>query len=723
VSNNKKYKKKPATTVAPKQTPKQAELQSQLTPQQLNIVLPVAIAIITFIVYRSVLGNQFLDWDDWIYIEKDPFIKSFTAHNIQMMLFHNITQNYFHPLTMLSLAVNYHFSQLNPEGYYVTNLLIHCGNTVLIFFLTKTLLENMSERYGYGEIQGITWLSALVALIHGVHPMHVESVAWIAERKDVTYSFFYFAGLIAYVRYLKDPKLKSLLLVVFLYGCSLMGKPMAVSFPLSLFAMDFLFKRDKQTISLPPILNSVFVIVKTFLKVSIKLRINILSRFMPLETWAKLIAEKVPVFLVSILGGLLVFITVPKSGSMAFLNGFTLLHKLTVPCYSFLMYFVKAFAPFKLCGYYPYPPVTTDGYLPLFFYLCPLFAAALAILPIYFARKAGENYFRVVGFGMAFYLANVLFILQFLSAGVAIMAERYSYVAYFGVFFMTAYLIGNIIQRFPSYKVPVLTGVAIFVMSLAYICDGRTKVWHNSETFWHDIIEKYPRQWMVPYMNLGQYYVDHGQMDSAFTNYSTLVELHSTTPEVYRNLANIYGMRKQYDKSIELYALALKYDTSGAGDIYLDRAVTYSMMGKLDLALPDYDKAYAKDTTSEKILSNRSYAYLSLNQFDSALRDYNHLIRMNPSEPTYYLRRGSAELNKASVTGDGALLTKSLEDYNKCLSMQPKNGECMYDMSIGYKLMKDFNSALSYAIRARQAGFQVTDSYISELQKGAGASK
>src|ERR1700722_3803322 len=104
MSNNKKYKKKPSTlAAAPKQTPKQVELQSQLKPQQLNIVLPVVVAIITFIVYRSVLGNQFLDWDDWIYVEKDPFIKSFTLHNIQMMLFHNIPQNYFHPLTMLSL--------------------------------------------------------------------------------------------------------------------------------------------------------------------------------------------------------------------------------------------------------------------------------------------------------------------------------------------------------------------------------------------------------------------------------------------------------------------------------------------------------------------------------------------------------------------------------------------------------------------------------------------
>src|SRR5581483_800542 len=172
MASKKKYKKKPSLATKHAVEQQEVELSGQITPSQLNLILPVAIAVITFIVYRHILGNQLLnDWDDWIYVTRDPFIKSFSPHNVQMMLFHNITQNYYHPLTMLSLAMNYHFSKLEPEAYYITNLLIHCGTTVFIYFLTKILLEEMSARYGYGEIKNIPWLAAMAALFHGVHPM------------------------------------------------------------------------------------------------------------------------------------------------------------------------------------------------------------------------------------------------------------------------------------------------------------------------------------------------------------------------------------------------------------------------------------------------------------------------------------------------------------------------------------------------------------------------
>jgi len=678
MSAKKKYNKRPSTQV--KQVPAREDIQpvaELAAAPPINIILPAAVAIITFIVYRFTLNNQFLDWDDWIYVQKDPFITSFSLYNIKMMLLHNITRNYFHPITMLTLAMNYSFSKLDPGGYYFTNVLIHALNTVVIFFLVKSLLENMSKNYGYGKINYIPWLAALCALFHGIHPMHVESVAWMAERKDVLYAFFYFLGLLMYVRYVKQPSLKAMLPVVILYGCSLLSKPMAVAFPLSLFALDVLLKR---------------------------------------KGWRNLIIEKWPYFVVSLAGGILTFFTQKESGSIAFLHGFTLINKLMIPFYSFLMYFVKAFVPFHLCSYYPYPPLTHDGYMPLFFYLCPLIVISLLAIPLYLTYKAGENYMRVFIFGMGFFFANVVFILQFLSSGVAIMAERYSYVAYFGIFFMVAYFISVLIDKLPSYKIPVIACIAIFVSGLAYVCQGRTYSWHDSESFWHDVIRKYPQQWMVPYMNLGQYYVDKGELDSAFTNYNILVRLHSTTPEVYRNLANIYAMHKQYDRSLELYSDAIKYDSSGNGDTYLDRAVTYSIMGKLDLALKDYSYAYSKDTNSEKVLVNRAYAYLSTGQYDLSIADYNHLIRLNASDPSYYFRRGVAELNKGEVG-------KAISDYTKSLGMQPNNPECIYDLSMAYNSIHDYTNALSNAIKARQAGFQVQESYISQLQKETAISK
>jgi tetratricopeptide (TPR) repeat protein len=711
MANNKKYKK-PAPKKSGGAQPA-AQLAEQQVPMPINVVLPVVIAIVTFICYSYTLHNQFLDWDDWIYVQKDPYITSFSAHNLKMMLFHNITKNYFHPITMLSLAMNYHFSKLAPEGYYFTNVLIHSLNTVLIFILVRTLLEEMAARRGYGKIQNIPWVAGMCALMHGIHPMHVESVAWMCERKDILYSFFYFMGLIAYIRFAREQTLKAMGIVVVLYCASLMSKPMAVSFPFSLFAFDVILKRDRESSEVLPIFKPFADIAKAI--------IGMFSGFIKplrddkrLTAVAKVFGEKAPFFIISLAGGILVYFTAKESGSIAFLNGFTLLHKLTVPFYSFMMYAVKAIVPFNLCSYYPYPPVTTTGWIPAIFYIGPVIVAAMVGIPMYLSYKSSENNFRVVFFGIGFYFANVLFILQFLSAGVAIMCERYSYIAYGGIFFMIAYFLNDIVRRKPEYKVPIVAAVLIFAGSLAYICRERTKTWHNSETFWKDVIVKYPRQWLVPYMNLAQYYVDSNKMDSAFTYYKILVELHSTGPEIYRNLANIYGMHQQYDKALPLYEQALKYDSSGGGDIYLDRAVTYSIMGKLDLAIPDYNKAYAKDTNSEKILSNRGYAYMQLGQFDLSMADYNHLIRINPNEPSYYLRRGQDEIDKGDIS-------TAIKDLTKCLASQPNNGECLYDMALAYSDLKDYPTAQSYVAKAKQAGFQVPQTFLDNLQKNAGS--
>ncbi|HXB11666.1 MAG TPA: tetratricopeptide repeat protein, partial [Bacteroidia bacterium] len=209
---------------------------------------------------------------------------------------------------------------------------------------------------------------------------------------------------------------------------------------------------------------------------------------------------------------------------------------------------------------------------------------------------------------------------------------------------------------------------------------------------------------------------DSNKMDSAFANYNILVQLHSESPGVYRNLGNMYAMRKDYKRSLELYEQAVKFDSGKSADVFLDRAVTYSIMGNLDLALQDYDRAYKLDSTSEKLLANRAYAYMSLGKFDLSIADYNHVIRINPNDYTYYFRRGQAESNKGDINN-------AITDYLKSLTMQPTNPECMYDLSLAYNALKDYNNALNYAMKAKQGGFQVPDTYFSGLQKSAGITK
>lgn len=748
--NNKKYKKAQA---ALKSQPARAQQQPkpELAAQQSNLklILVVAVAVLTFICYNYTLKNQFTNWDDGLYVATNPYIKNLTPDNIKMILFHNITNNYYHPITMLTIAANYHNSKMTPGIYYLTNVVMHVLNTILMFFLVYVLLEAM-EGKGYGKIKHKEWLAVFGAALYGLHPMHVESVSWLAERKDVMYAFFYFIGLIVYIGYLRGEKIKwydvlglvVLLVVSFvamwgfseikynltllgtvvvvgfgvwyfykslgeekniwvvfvlvfpLYLCSLLSKPLAVVFPFSLFALDVLLKRKADL---------------------------------------KLFLEKVPFFLVSFGAGIWAWHAQKASGSVASFHTFSLWERSIFASYGFIMYIVKAFVPIHLCSYYPYPLLGDSNSLPWVYNLLPVVAAALAGVPVYLGIRSGENYLRVVIFGLGFYLFNVLFVLQFVSSGPAIMADRYTYIAYFGIFFMVVYFGQQLWEKMPPYRTVLKFAGGAFVCILAYLCFERTQVWHNTKTLWLDVISKYPAsadttwnathtakivkvQQGVPtaYKNLGNYYVQDKNppdYDSAYMYYKVLEDIHSDDAGVYSNLGNIWAIRHNINKALEEYTKSIRLDSNDF-DVYLDRAVTYSNLGQFDLAIEDYNHAARIDPNSEGLLSNRGYTYLSAKQYQKCIDDYNRLIKINPDNPQYYFNRGVAESDIGNPQA-------ALADFMKDLSANPKNANCLFNISVVYQQMKDYKNALDYAVRAQQAGYKVADSYIKSLQDKA----
>jgi|GEM_PF-464829 len=756
-------KKAHAVAVKPKQ---QAEVKkSSMNARDRDIALLTGISLIIFICFRHALHNQFLsDWDDWIYIPKDRFIKAFTAENLHNMLFKDITLNYYHPITLLSLALNYHFSQLDPWAYYFTNILLHIANAVLVFYFIKILMEAM-VKVGYKPIPLIPWLAAAGALLHGIHPMHVESVAWIAERKDVMYAIFYFAGLMMYVRYtqgaafrwmlyvniilafaclwgmvglkdfsldvtktfmLSDPlilltpfillsaaifaevKYKSpqmgMFYVVEFFIFSMLSKPMAVSFPFAMIAVDFLLKRDMLTILNTPgteILYNIFC----------KWFFNLLPGsvfWSKLKALVKLTVEKWMFFVIAFLSGMQSIYMQGTTHSLAFTNGYTVFQKFLIACYTFTMYMVKAFYPANLNAFYPFPNLTSDYRMPSIFYVAPLFALAIVFIPLYLTRK-NNNLFRVILFGLGFYLANLVFVLQFLSSGMTIISERYSYIAYFGPIFVVIYFAHWFWQKDKRYHVVIATLLACICAILFYLSEQRTKVWHDPETLWTDVISKTADQHQqTPYFNLASYYIDSAKFDKAYVDYSILVKIGSKDPLVLRNLAMIYGMRKQFDSSLYFFSLALQHDSIDP-TIYVNRAITYANLGKLDLALGDFHKAYSLDSSQNLALGQAAGIAYQLKKYAEAITDYTTLIRKKPEELSYYLLRGNTYL-------DGGNPQIAMQDYTHMLQLDPKNGECMYDMSIAYHELKDNAHALQYATMAQNNGYKLPDNYLGTLK-------
>ncbi len=731
--------------VKPKQ--QAAGKKSPLNSRDMTIALLAGVSVITFICFNYTLHNQFLNWDDWIYITKDPAITGFTASHLNSLLFRNITENYFHPLTMLSLAVNYRFSQLNPEGYYFTNILLHILNAIIVFYFIRMLMEAMIKS-GYKSIPAIPWIVAIGALLHGIHPMHVESVAWIAERKDVMYSIFYLAGLMMYIRYTEGAKFKWMLyvnacLALFcLWGVialkdfsldftlkgqafsigdsamlgffflllaatilielkfrkikvelfyvlefflfSLLSKPLAVSFPLSLIALDFLLKRDLKFIS--PGGGTV-------------------SRYG--KVLFHLAKEKWMFFLVSVLSGIQSLFLQSETNTLAFTNGYSIIQKLLISCYTFTMYTVKAFFPVNLNSFYPFPSLTSDHFLPPVFYLAPLFAAAIIIIPLYLTRK-NNDLFRVVLFGLGFYFVNLVFILQFLSDGTTLMSERYSYVSYFGLIFIFIYVAHLYWYKNKSYHNTILGAAAVICLIFFYLSYERTKVWHNPETLWTDAIAKDGTSAQLPMLNLGIYYADSGKYEKAYTEFVTLTKLNTKEPLVYRKLGTIYGMKKQYDSALYCFGVALKYD-SGHSSVYNNRGITYASLGKFDLALKDFKKAYSFDTTQNDVLAEMASSFTQMGRYNEAVTEYSKLIEREPKEPSNYVSRGTAWLH----AGNPAM---AAADYRKLLELQPGNGEYMYYLSYACREMNNKPDAVKYATMAQKAGYAVPDDYLKTLQ-------
>ncbi len=669
-------------------TPKNKPVPVKKTSNVLLLALPIGIALLTFICYHYSLGNQFTNWDDERFIPDNIFIRSFSSYNLKMMMFHDVTGDYYNPLTILSYAVNYHFSGVNPEGYYLTNIIIHILNSCLMFFLVRMML-NIMEKNGYGIFKGKEWLALFCTLAYAIHPMHVESVAWAAERKDVMYGFFYFLGMVSYLHYteLKERKYLWLFWVFLCFVLSLLAKPMAVVFPFSLLAMDVLLKRDtlkEQQVSYRAIKN--------------------------------IILEKLPFLVVAIISAVTTYHAAKLSGAVQEHQVFTFFQRFLFACYGFYMYILKAFEPYPQTSFYPYPDfVSPDAPLPIIYYLSPFIALAVAAIPIYVAYRFGKNNFRVALFGFGFYFFNMIIISQIVGAGPNLMAERYSYISYFGIFFPVTYYAYRFIQKSKQVRIIVSVISSLYLLLFSGLCYERTLVWHDSQTLWTDVIEKYPHRVVKAYNNLGNYYFKEFQKSTseddyqkAYENYKNAIDLKVADPQLYCNMGSLLGAKKNYTLSMQYYTSALAIDSNDAMT-YLDRGVTYSAMEKYDLAIKDYEHSLKLNPNSEISYRNIAFAFWTIHRFDSAIKYYNKVIEINPTNPEYFHNRGVALYNTGVVQ-------PAINDFIQVIKLDQGNGESMFYLAVAYNRISDFNNAYKYAEMAVNAKYAVPDDFIRLLK-------
>ncbi len=692
---------------------------------KLEIFIPIGICLITLLCFSHIFSNQFLFWDDNQFILNNINIRRFTWENMRQLISHEYGANW-QPLTMLSYSINYYFSKYSPFGYFFTNVLFHLGSTAMVFFIIKKLLISF---WGNAKMKPTLLIAGIVSLWFGIHPMHVESVGWLFERKDVLYTFFYLLGLLFYIKYVNGEKSKGMFILNILLTILSLWALIGLSGP----SFHFMVKSFHITIWPPVVLLplAIFFAIAAlgelkFIKVKVELfyvfeffffaliskpmavvfpfSILLIDFFLNRKFKKNVLIEKIPFLALSFVIGLLTLQT--QDANHALDSVFPLSDRFFIACYSFTEYIVKLFFPFHLSGFYPYP-VNPGTSLPTEFYLRPLLLILVTVVPLYFTYKKNKAWFKVLAFGLGFYLVNIALVLQFFSVGNAIISDRYSYMSYIGLFFIIAYFLNVLIEKSSeSVRFAIMTAGVLFTAMLGYLCFDRTYAWTNTETMLTDVINQYPEKVPQAYKYLGIYYGETGRPKDAFNCYDIVInKMHLMDPQAYCNMGMVYIALNNLKEAGKYLLMSIKLDSNSF--------MSYRNLGQICLDTGNYagafhyfDKAKSIYANDEGLYFEISLAHVATQQYAEAVKDYNLLLQMNPDNAKYYYNRGIAEYSLGQKDA-------ATDDFKKTLSMPVTPQNAPYHM--------DANSAHNLSVLSKERGDTKAAEQYDEMAKKLGA--
>ena len=554
------------------------------------------ILLVTGICFIPMLGNQLTNWDDEYYVVQNNFLRGPDWASI-FDISKPVVSNY-HPITVASLALNYQMTQLDPSSYLITNLLLHLANTGLVFYFIFLISGRRM------------WVAAFCAIVFGVHPMHVESVAWISERKDVLYTFFFLLSLIQYWYFLTSNKNKHIIFSLLFFALSILSKPAAIILPPVLFLLDYWYGQN--------------------------LKKNLL--------W------KIPFIAISIAFAIIT-VKIQSKTAIAGLDFYPLWSRFFFATYTSTIYVLRFFVPYPLSTFHPFPSPGNLGWAVL---LSPIFSIGLLIF-VWIKRKN-----KLIVFSFFFFMINLALVLQLIPIGGTLVSERYTYVPYISM----AFLIGMLLEKYSNAKNRnLLWGIPVAILLVFCIMTFlRTKVWKNSETLWSNVLKHYPDA-PVPRTNRANYLIRASQqagskekerqmLETALEDCNVALKAKPNHAKGYENRQNIY-LRLQKDSlafsdANQLIRLEpqnrLGYYTKGV--CYQRFDIVDPFKNYADSAIMFFDKCLQIDPNTDFALNNRgSLKFNRKQQYDDAIADFTKAISINPSG-NYYLNRSKCYYKK-----------------------------------------------------------------------------
>ncbi len=535
----------------------------------------LAIVALVLIAYFRVFNFEFISWDDTAYTIANESVKSFSIDHIKEWFTSFFVGNY-QPLTMASYAIDYAIGGNQPFTYHITNILLHAVNAVLVWRLVLLL-------------SGDAPVALFTAIIWALHPTSVEATAWIAERKTLLSGTLSLAGLICYAKHLDKPSPKTAFIVIGFGAAAMLSKATAVAFPLSLFAID-IWKGKREL----------------FKGLSIKL----------------------PLFALALIIGITA-VNAQQEG------GFLHRHEVENPFmhliyagHAYISYITRTLFPINLSVIYPYPTSIT---LPVLF--CFLTVAVVGTGIIAWKRQN-----TLLAGSIAFFSVNIVFLLQFISFGEALSADRYMYLASIGIIFPCTHAVFTL---FKNRKRP----VAITISSLAAACllmltSFRAAAWQSDLTFFSALAETFPNS-AVAHSSLGAIYLQKGELSLAEFHLDKATQLDPANYKAWHNKGNMYMKTARTMEAFEAFTESI--ELNGYTKSYFARAVIHQETGRFKLAIADIQQVLSHPPTDARAWYLYGYCSEQIEQYTDAILAYSQAIGISGNNPLFYARRGVAE--------------------------------------------------------------------------------
>ena len=622
-----------------------------MNKEKIKIVIILMLIVASIAIYWPVQNYVFINIDDPQYVFENPHVlSSLSLENIGWA-FTTTDAGSWHPLTWLSLMLDHQLFMLNAGGYHWNNLILHIISTILLFLILNKMTGSLRR-------------SCFVAALFALHPLHVESVAWIAERKDVLSTVFWMLTMYVYLFYLNRQTVLSYLSVLLVFVLGLMAKPMLVTLPFVLLLMDYW-----------PLQRFHFELRMRDLKQKRKLEIISTGEG---NSVSRIILEKIPLIILSVIFSVIAFIA--QSTAVVSLKDISVLSRISNALVSYVEYIKKMFVPVNLAVFYPEPAAW-----PLWQVLmCLIVLTGITLIVVFYIKK-----YQYLAVGWFWYLGTLVPVIGIIQVGLQSMADRYTYIPLIGLFVIISWGLSDLTRQWKRGKI-IFTSVAIAIIGVMMVLTSyQIRHWESNISLFSHALAVTSRNY-VAHTGIAGALIEANKIDEGIEHYYKAIEIKNNYPVVYYQLGYTLATKGYYNKALDNYYIALQLDPNSFHTHYF-LADLLSYLNRSDEAIFHYLKAaqlrpdYARiHYILGNLLSKKGENRKAINEYYEALRLKPDLVEGRSNLAMLLLSDGKTD-EAISQLKEAIRLQPEYANAHYCLAKALKRKGLLVESNLHYK--------------------------------------